>query len=313
VNIAALLDPFVVLFALIALGVLVGHLRIVNEIGISQISSLVVNVTLPAAIFLAVAGDLSAAMLASAPLVLLLGVGTGGLSYLLGRFVARRRQMKEDQVGVYAFATGCTNTGFLGIPLVAALMGPAALVPAVLYDFTTTINIFTFGVAGLDRSGGRIDVRRLIKNLLNPMFLALVLGVLWALAGLSLPTAVRQILQLTGNATTPLAMICLGQMLHSSTGQVNRGSAGLAPLVVIRLLVAPALALVVLLASMPDVTKAVCVLQAGMPSAMLTPILARQYGGDHELGLVASLGTTVASLVTLPLLALAVVRLLGLS
>ncbi len=313
-NVIAFLDPFIVLFALIALGVLIGFLHILDEKGVSQLSSLVVNVTLPAGIFLATAEDMSPALLASAPIVLVLGVATGALSYVLGRLVARRRAMTESQVGVYAFAAGCTNTGFLGIPLVQAVMGPSALVTAVLYDFTTTINIFTFGVAGLDRSDGGFDVVRLIKNLLNPMFLSLVLGVLWSLTDWSLPHSVRQILDLTGSTTTPLAMICLGQMLYASWGRVRQRDAGTLPLVLIRLILAPAVAYpMVLLTGMPDVTKAVCVLQAGMPSAMLTPMLARQYGSDHQLGLVASLGTTVVSLLTLPLLSLAVMRLFGLS
>jgi hypothetical protein len=108
-------------------------------------------------------------------------------------------------------------------------------------------------------------------------------------------------------------MMALGHMLY----EAGKGArAPLAPLGLIggvRLLLAPALMLgaVWALPLTPE-TRAICVLQAAMPTAMLTPILARQYGADYRLGLAAAMSTTVASLVTLPALALLLYRGLGL-
>lgn len=48
-----------------------------------------------------------------------------------------------------------------------------------------------------------------------------------------------------------------------------------------------------------------------MPTAMLTAILAQQYGVDHALGVRLAVGTTLASLVTLPPLILGVLWLFG--
>jgi predicted permease len=54
----------------------------------------------------------------------------------------------------------------------------------------------------------------------------------------------------------------------------------------LRLLLAPALMLAaVRLLAMPAEAEAVCLLQAGMPTAMLTAIFAQQYGLDHRFGL----------------------------
>jgi len=306
---AAFLEPFATLFGLMALGVLVARLGILDEQGVGQISALVVHVTLPAAIFVAVAGEFTRELLRSAPWVLTLGVASGALTYAVGLGIASLRSMPPEQRGVYAFAAGCTNTGFLGIPLIGALLGPAALVTAVLYDFTTTINIFTFGVAGLDHAGPRPDLRRLLRNLLNPMFLALVLGAAWALCGWSLPAVARRVLDVAGDATTPLAMMALGHMLYSGWRSTTVHTVSIGLLGIVRLLMAPALVLgAVWMLPMPTITKAVCVLQAGMPTAMLTAILAHQYGADHRLGLTAALGTTLGSLATLPALVALVLR-----
>lgn len=305
-------EPFLVLFALIGVGALVARLKIMDREGVAHVSALVVNITLPAAIFSAVATDLSLEALTSVPLILALGVGLGAATWGLGHLVARRLALDDARRPVYAFAAGCTNTGFLGIPLAGALLGPGALVTAVLYDFTTTINIFTFGVAALDRSSSRLALGRLLRNLLNPMFLALVFGVGWAATGLRLPSPLERLLSLTGNATTPLAMMALGHMLYSARGEAPVPVAQWMSLSAIRLALAPLLMLgAVWWLPLPEEAKAVCVLQAAMPTAMLTAILAQQYGADHHFGVRAAFATTVLSLGSLPLVAWGVARAFG--
>ncbi len=309
-DLLAFAEPFLIVFVLIGIGALVARLGIMQRDGVAQMSTLVVQVTLPAAIFDAVATDLSLEALASVPLILVLGIGLGALTWGLGLLAARLHRVDASRRPVYAFAAGCGNTGFLGIPLVGALLGPTALVTAVLYDFTTTINIFTFGVAGLDRSAARLSVRRLLGNLLNPMFLALVLGVGWAATGLQLPSVVAGVVGLTGDATTPLAMIAMGHMLYSSRREAPVPMAQLASLSAIRVVLAPLLMLgAVWVLPLPAETQAVCVLQAGMPTAMLTAILAQQYGVDHHFAVRAALVSTLLSLGTLPVLLLVVTRL----
>ncbi len=65
------------------------------------------------------------------------------------------------------------------------------------------------------------------------------------------------------------------------------------------------------MAALPEEAKAVCVLQAAMPTAMLTAILAQQHGADHHFGVRAAFATTVLSLGSLPLVAWGVARAFG--
>ena len=309
-NAIEFLQPFLVLFGLIALGSFIAHLQILDIRTVQQISRLVVDVTLPAAILVAVATELTIDMLRAAPLVVLSGVALGLTTYALGLGMARLTHQPPPRRGVMAFACGCSNTGFLGIPLVGAVFGPAAAVLAVLIDFATTINIFTFGVAGLDRAETRIDVRRLILNLLNPMFLALVLGVGWSALGWGLPSPVTALLRVVGDTTTPLAMIVLGHMLYSARERVQAAARYIGPVALIRLVIAPALMVAAIslgpgaLLRLPAETQAVIVLQAAMPTAMLTPVLAQQYDADVPYGVSAAVLTTLIAMITLPLIAL---------
>jgi predicted permease len=325
-NTIEFLQPFLVLFGLIALGSFIAYLQILDAHAVRQISRLVVDVTLPAAILVAVITELTMDMLRAAPLMVLSGVALGLTAYALGLGVARFTNQPPPRRGVMAFACGCSNTGFLGIPLVGAVFGPAAAVLAVLVDFATTINIFTFGVAGLDRSAAhvaphadaprndtpRIDVRRLIINLLNPMFLALVLAVGWSALGWGLPSPVAALLGAVGDTTTPLAMIVLGHMLYSARDRVQAAARHVGPVALIRLLIAPTLMIAaiylvpgIVLQLSPE-ARAVIVLQAAMPTAMLTPVLAQQYDADVPYGVSAAVLTTLIAMITLPLTALGI-------
>jgi len=252
-------------------------------------------------------------MLATAPWVVLLGILLGALSYLLGRLLAYILRLEPSKAGILAFAASCTNTGFLGIPLISTILGSSATVMAVLYDFSTTINIFTFGIAGLNRSGRPLKLKELGRNLSNPMFFSLLLGVAWSTTHWQVPRLFSQLLQLVGDSTVPLAMLALGHMLYSSVRWRSLLSREVLLLTALRLLLAPLLMLLIVhpFPFTPE-TKAVIVIQAGMPTAMLTSLIAQQYGADHQLGASATMATTLISLFTLPLLTWGAQALLGL-
>lgn len=302
-DIIAFSEPFLILIALIALGVLVARLHILDEQSVSRISNLVIQVTLPAAIFIAVATEMTPQMFGAAPWVVLLGVISGIVTYALAALIGRFLRLEPSRRGVYTLAACSTNTGFLGIPLIASVFGPVAAVTAVLYDFSTTIIIFTIGIGGLDRSDKRFDLWKLLRNLCNPMFMALVLAVGWSATGWTLPSLAVRLLHLLGDSTIPLVMICLGHMLYSAQGKARVPALHMGLLSGIRFIAAPMLMLA--LVSLPAMTpeaQAVCVLQSAMPAATLTPILARQYGADEHFGVSATLSTTLLSLLILPLL-----------
>lgn len=110
------------------------------------------------------------------------------------------------------------NVGFLGIPMLALLLGPLAVGPVLLVlavDLIVFSSVLTMIVTGL-RSGrvGFGTIRILAVGLArNPMIVSTGLGLAWGASGWELPVPVNEFLTLLGAAATPCALFAIGASL----------------------------------------------------------------------------------------------------
>ncbi|MGI6376081.1 MAG: AEC family transporter [Anaerolineae bacterium] len=300
-SITALLTPFARLFLLLALGALLGRLHVITAEGSGQLSALIINVTMPAVTLVAVARDLSLDMLRMAPWAMVLVVVVGLILWATAMLAGRAARLQPGTRGAAALACGCFNTASLGIPVVQTVLGPVAAVYAVLADMGTNINLFTFGVAGLANGRSGRWYRPILKALLSPMFMALFVGGGWFATGWELPPLVADALDLLAGCNAPLSMLLLGYLIYS---RARTGLAFTWPLlgVVVTRLVASPLLMLALTAPLPlePLTRATVILQAGMPAAMLSPVLAKEYDADVALAVTAAVVSTALAMLTLP-------------
>lgn len=309
-DIAQFLLPFGRLFLLIGVGVLLARIGIVNQSGADQLSALLINVSMPALVFMAVASDLTMDMVRSAPWAMALIVILGGI--LWGGMMLLFRRAKPGTRGVLAMASGCCNTGSLGIPVLGSLLGPAAAVIAALADMGTNINLYAWGVTGLQSSGKSNPFKQLWDLVRHPLFLGLVLGAIWFATGIPLPEPIAGATQMVADTTAPLSMLLLGFLLYDRAKAGLRLSKLVLAVAAVRFVISPLVMLgVTALIPLDPQTRAICIIQAAMPSAMLSPVLARQFRADVELALSCTVITTAMALVTLPLTSYFVLRLLG--
>ena len=144
-----------------------------------------------------------------------------------------------------------------------------------------------------------------IKGLLKfPAIYALSLGILFLQFGWKLPSGLDRSVTLLSNAAIPCMLVLLGMQL------VNiRLDGHVTPLILtgsMRLLIAPAIAFgLTRLFGMTGTAQQAIVLEAGMPVAVLTTILATEFDAEPTFVTTAVLVTTLLSPLTLtPLLAL---------
>ena len=147
-------------------------------------------------------------------------------AYLTGSFavwglalaVAMARRMPAAIAAMEAQCAVVGNVGFLGIPMLALLLGEAAVGPVVMVLAT---DLIVFGslivVAVTAARGGRISPRllgRVLGGLLrNPMIVAIALGLAWSAFALPVPGPAAEVLALLGAAATPGALFAIGASL----------------------------------------------------------------------------------------------------
>ena len=136
----------------------------------------------------------------------------------IGIAVARWRGLPMTEAAMEAQCCMIGNTGFLGVPLLVALLGERAVGP-VLMVLTIDLLVFSTLITFIMHSarGGHQGLAGLLRILggivANPMVLSMVTGLIWAQLNLPMPKPFDDFLSLLGAAATPGALFAIGASL----------------------------------------------------------------------------------------------------
>ena len=218
-----------------------------------------------------------------------------------------------------ALVAAFPNTGFMGVPLLVALLGPKAAGPAIvtiLADLlvTTSLCIALSRLGGADEHGAAKAAKNALKGVVaNPMPWAIMLGAVSSAASVVLPKPVEQTLGMLADAASPVALFTIGAVLARSQLMTASGHAeplmlrDYLPMAVLKLFLHPVLVLLVGAAAMSlgvplnKFALIVMVLVAALPSASNVAMLAERFGADNGRVARIILVTTVAAFVTFSL------------
>ena len=209
--------------------------------------------------------------------------------------VSLGRRIGWNDASLGALVAAFPNTGFMGVPLLVALLGAAAAGPAIValavdLIITSSLCIALSRLDGADEHGTALAFRRALKGVLvNPMPWAICLGGLASALDFSLPTPVAATLGMLADAASPVALFTIGTVL--ARAQMNTTSPAhprdYMPLVFIKLVVHPLLVgligLVAIQFGLPldRFVLTVLVLVAALPSASNVSLLAERFGADN--------------------------------
>ena len=217
-----------------------------------------------------------------------------------------------------ALVAAFPNTGFMGVPLLTAILGAQAAGPVIftiIFDMvvTTSLCIALSRLDSADSRGAAQAMRSALAGVFrNPMPWAIMLGAVASWASVRLPGPLDRTVAMLGDAASPVALFTIGAVLARSA-MMARGARGQAPLrdvvpvVVAKLALHPVLVAGVALGlravGLPLSLSAltVLVLVAALPSASNVSMLAERFGADNGRVARIILWTTVAAFFTFPL------------
>ncbi len=144
--------------------------------------------------------------------------------YLLATAVAMFKNKPSSEAAVEAQCSVIGNVGFLGIPMLAILMGAKAVGFIMII---LAVDLIVFGsliiliiVVSKDK---KLDIflfyRLLIGLLKNPMIVSIICGLLWSASGWSLPGPVSDFIIMLGSAATPGALFAIGASLAQKSAE----------------------------------------------------------------------------------------------
>ena len=288
-----LIDVLTPVFAIVGVGYWVARRLSVDAGTLSKLAYWVLG---PAFIFNVLAGsELDGTVVAkvvavSLATMLLVGVGAA--------MVARGMHRTRPELGAIVLTSVHGNVGNFGIAIAAFAFGDAALPLAGIVMVTVNTAGILIGVAlaTSHRESPLVAVRTAFST---PMALAVIPAIAVNLTDTHLPAVVGRPVALLANALIPMMLLTLGIQLR----QMEQPSIGRSVLVPIfaKLLVAPVVAVgLVALFGLEGLPADVAILQAAMPAAVFTSLIALEHDMEPDLVTTIVLAGTLASVVTLP-------------
>jgi predicted permease len=285
-------------FGVVLLGYLLGGRLALQAQTLTRVAY---YVFVPAFIFQAISG--SSVPLGNATKMICFIVVTHLLAALAAGGVARLMGRSREMIAAFVMIAVFGNVGNYGLAVIRFRLGDVSIAPATIYFVTITITAFVVcvGAAGWAHGGSRGALSGLVKT---PALWAVVPALIVSSGNLAVPLMLTRMIGLLADAMIPVMLFALGLQLleqkqvRCSLDVVVASSA--------RLLLAPALAFLVAIPfALGHIDYASGVLQAGMPTAILVAIISKENNIVPEFVTSVVLFSTLASLVTLTLIMVA--------
>ncbi|KPF50082.1 transporter [beta proteobacterium AAP121] len=300
-SIFAVTLPF---FALVLCGYLAARRGVLPESAIPGLNGYVLYFALPCMLFRF--GSETPLFDLLNPVVLAVYVAAALLIVFFTIAVTMNERVGLKDAAFGALVAAFPNTGFMGVPLLVALLGSAAAGPvisSILADFFITSTLClalaqAAGAAGAAAAGGAADaasasarqaaLRALRAALGNPLPWSIALGAVFSVAGLTLPGPAAKVVEMLAASASPVALFTIGVVLWRSSQHAHTRTpvTDYLPVALIKLFVHPLLvfllggAALALGAPLTKFQLVVLTLAAALPSASNVSLLTERYGAD---------------------------------
>ncbi|MCX7969982.1 MAG: AEC family transporter [Negativicutes bacterium] len=288
----------IVLVVLVGFGL--GRKGLVDSRASGLLSTLVMQVTFPAALFVSMATT-DVSHLLHGDFLLVFFLVLNGL-FVLVLAVGLLAGWDRGTAAMFAFAGTFPNMAFMGIPYLSQQLGDQSLVAVSVGNVLTSLVMIpavTFCLEGRAASSAAGTGKMVLRALTRPLVVAPVLGGLVAVSGLSLPVFLTQGLRLLGSATSPVALLALGLMMTRFHFRISGKATGI---MAIKLIVQPLLAVAMIrLFGLEQLPAEEIVILIAMPTAIIVSMFAERFDCLRQEAVSAIVGGSILSVVTLVL------------
>ena len=300
------LSAIFVILSVVAVGVWTAHKGWYDDRSRTIIAKLV-SFTIPFFLFHSVTSKFTHDELFALLKVAGLPFVTVGINFLISVILVRTGIVRKGIEGAFIACFTSSTTLFVGAPLTLAMFGEKGIPYLLVYFFANVVFIWTIGqfniqMDGVRRNGGEKP------SLVSAKSVKMLIGLLWVVASLPLPEALRMSTRYIGQIATPLALVFVGITVYKVGFSKFRKMPlelwlVLASCYVIRPVVMYFCSLPL---EMDALMRQVFVVSSALPVSSVMAVLSRTYGADDEFASSAVGVSTVALIFVLPVLLTAV-------
>lgn len=296
------------IFSMMAVGYLMGHIGWMTGSEKKFISRFVVNVAVPLNCITGVLNNLDKSDISRMGSMVVVPVVTILLCLAISMAAARAMQLPKRQFGVFVAMAFISNTMFIGLPMSTQLFGEVSVPYVMMYYMGSTVFTQTVAVLLIERAGTAAPAAHSavgwIKDLITK---PPILGVIAAMSMLFLdvrpPQLFMSFARYMSGCVTPLALMYCGFVVWEIGLKNIRLERGIPAMLFIRLIAAPAVcAAMCYLAGIDGLCRNVFIVEAALPVVTQITVMAGAYGADEEYAASGSLLSMLGIFVTMPVL-----------
>jgi predicted permease len=217
-------------------------------------------------------------------------------------WIAIRKKRDDIKYRIVTVASACGNCGFLGIPLIKALLPdhPEAVVYAAIFSISMNLIGFTLGCLAISNDTKYISIKRI---LLNPAMIASYFAIPMFILGLRLPNAILGTFEMFVTISTPICMFVLGMRLATVKISSIFTSPTIYISVVAKQIIMPLVVIAItFLLPLDSVMEKSMVILCSCPVASVVLNLSELIGNGQDQAANSVLLSTVLSVLTIPLI-----------
>ncbi|MBX9861959.1 MAG: AEC family transporter [Hyphomicrobium sp.] len=302
----SLLSIIAPVFALIACGYVTRRIGVLGTPAVSELNRFVVYLALPALLF-DVMAHASWAELAQPRFIAAFGLSCGIIFFAIvaASLVARQ---PLSTAAINGLLGSYANTAYIGFPVLLIVFGRESLVPVTIASIITVCVLNASAIVMIEvasqseRRPLRLAGKVAVSLAKNPILIAPVLGVLYGATGLGFPEAAEAFLKMLGGSASPLALVVIGLVLAEPRAVAAAETQLSLALTAVKLIVHPALTVALAtFFAVPSRLAAMAVVLAALPTGSGPLIVAEFYRLPALVTSAVILISTLAALLTLPL------------
>ncbi len=294
----SIFNQVIVMFLLIAVGYACSRWNILSQDGAKQISNLLIMVVIPIAIFSSFQRPFSKQLMMKLGWGFVVAIAIH-IIYIIAATMAFKQDDKRQYV-VYRMSAIFSNSSFMALPLIGAVLGSEGVFIGSTYIAVMNVFLWTYGIYLIT---GDKSVISLKKAFINPSTLALLAGLVTFIFSISLPGPLGTTVKYVASLNTPLAMLAMGIFVSQADIPSTLKKPVSYAVSALKLAVIPtALTLVFSMLPIDRTVLLTLLLSSSCPTAVSVMLFSAKFGGDYaeSSGLIAK--TTLLSILTIPLL-----------
>lgn len=321
-NLVTVARQVAILFVLMGFGAVMRRAGFFRENAIDGLVNVLILVVTPCLIVDVFQRPFDPSMLRGLGLAFAVSASIHVLLILVSGVLVRNRD--ENVRRPLLLAAVFSNAGFMGIPLEQAILGDEGVFYGIVYVVVFNLFIWSWGLVTMqtaDRRLQNVGGRRILRSsfftfhsFVNPGTVGIALGAPLFFFSAKLPDVIGVPVHHMANLNTPLAMIVIGHALAgASFGRVARTWAVYVA-TVLRLVACPLLAIAALWpfrASLDRNMMLAMVVAASAPVAAMVSMFAAKYRRDVDVSVAVVAGTTLLSILTMPVVIALAMEVLG--